>query len=143
MRGIGQYLRLHPDWIVFSAERGQNDPDPGWLEDWQGDGIITRSFDLRLCRAAAARGIPVVSLRHLLVQPYFPTIFPDQQLIAQRIAEHFLERGFRNFGYVGVPDAKGWERLRRRSLLAGHIGLRHRLLIDRKQRLAGEAIEDE
>ena len=34
-------------------------------------------------------------------------------------------------------------RLRRRIPLAGHVALRHRLLDDRPDRLAGDAIEDE
>jgi len=117
LRGIGHYIRLHPDWLIFTSERGQNDPDPAWLATWQGDGIITRSLDLKLCRAAASRGIAVVSLRHLLEKPDFPTIFPDQHLIARRVADHFIERGFRNFAYVGVPDAKGWELLRREAFV--------------------------
>ena len=37
----------------------------------------------------------------------------------------------------------GRERLRRARLLAGHVGLRHRPLLDRPHRLAGHAIEDE
>jgi LacI family transcriptional regulator len=117
LRGIGQYIRLHPHWLIFTSERGQNDPDPAWLAKWDGDGIITRSYDLKLCRAAASRGIAVVSLRHYFEKPDFPTIFPDQQLIGHRIASHFLERGFKNFAYVGVPGFKGWERLRREAFV--------------------------
>jgi LacI family transcriptional regulator len=117
LRGIGHYLRLHPDWLVYTTERSQNDPDPAWLANWEGDGIITRSLDMSLCRTAAARGIPVVSLRHLHDRPFFPTVFADQHLIAQRIADHFLERGFRNFAYGGVPGAKGWEQVRRESFV--------------------------
>jgi LacI family transcriptional regulator len=115
--GISKYNRLHGPWSVYLAERGQDDPDPKWLSTWKGDGIITRARDLSSCRAARDRGIAVVSLRHLLAKPEFPTLFPDQHLIAVRVAEHLLERGFRNFAYIGVPRAKGWERLRRQSFM--------------------------
>jgi LacI family transcriptional regulator len=119
MSGIGRYLRIHPEWLVFTTEeRGRNYPEPPWLTDWQGDGIITHSMnDMRLCRAAAARGIPVVSVRYLNEAPYFPTVFSDQQLTTRRIAEHLLERGFRHFGYVGTANGKGWEQLRRESFV--------------------------
>ena len=115
--GISKYVRLHGPWSVYLAERGQDDPDPAWLSHWKGDGIITRSLDMKLCRTARDRGIAVVSLRHLLANAEFPTFFPDQHLIATRIAEHFFERGFRNFAYVGVSGERGWERLRRESFI--------------------------
>lgn len=72
---------------------------------------------MKNCRLAASRGIAVVSLRHLHPKPDFPTIFPDQKLISERIAEHFLERGFLNFGYVGVPGNRGWEQQRRAAFI--------------------------
>ena len=110
--GIRRYLSLHGPWSIFAQERGQDDGDPSWLARWRGDGIITRGLDPALCRRAQKRGIPVVSLRHLLEQPEFPTVFPDQKLIASRIVEHFLSRGFRHFGYCGVAGGKRWERAR-------------------------------
>ncbi|SUS06580.1 LacI family transcriptional regulator [uncultured Defluviicoccus sp.] len=118
LRGISNYQRLHGAWSIFTTERGQDDPDPAWLSSWQGDGIITRSRDMQGCREAAARGIAVVSLRHVLEKPDFPSLFPDSHLIAQRIVDHFFERGFRNYGYVGVAGNRGWERERRESFLS-------------------------
>jgi LacI family transcriptional regulator len=111
--GISRYLQLHGPWSVFTRERGQDDPDPPWLSTWAGDGIITRSVDLTVCRQAFEKGIPVVSLRHLQEPPQVPTVFPDQGAIGRRVAEHLLDRGFRSFGYCGVADNKGWEKLRR------------------------------
>lgn len=115
--GIAQYLRVHGPWSIYTAERGQDDPEPPWLANWKGDGIITRSLDMKLCRAAAARGIPVVSLRNHVEEPDFPTLFPDQNLIITRIVDHFFERGFQNLAYVGVAGNRGWERLRREAFL--------------------------
>ncbi|MFN0125910.1 MAG: XylR family transcriptional regulator [Verrucomicrobiales bacterium] len=110
--GISRYLALHGPWSIFAQERGQDDDDPPWLARWKGDGIITRSRDFILCRRAHRHGIPVVSVRHLFEQPEFPTVFPDQKLIGERIANHFITRGFRHFGYCGVPGDKLWERRR-------------------------------
>lgn len=115
--GINQYVRLHGPWSIYASERGQNDADPPWLANWEGDGIITRSVDLKNCRRAKARGLAVVSLRHLVDRPDFPTLFPDQEIIARRMADHFLERGFRHFAYVGVEGDRGWELLRRETFV--------------------------
>jgi LacI family transcriptional regulator len=111
--GIGNYMRAHEPWSIYISERGHTDPDPPWLKDWDGDGIITRSVDLKLCRAAKARGIPVVNVRYLFAKPEFPTVFPEQRLIGQRTAAHLIERGFHHFGYVGL-EGKGWEAIRRK-----------------------------
>lgn len=111
--GISRYLKLHGAWSIFTQERGQNDPDPPWLARWDGDGIITRSLDFKQCRRARKRGIPIVSVRHLFDRPEFPTVFPDQAVIGERIARHFISRGFRHFGYCGVAGYKLWERRRR------------------------------
>lgn len=116
--GISRYHKIHGPWSIFTRERSQNEADPPWLKNWQGDGIITRSPDLEVCRRAYGRGIPVVSLRHLQEPAVLPTLFPDQQVIAARVAEHFLERGFRSFGYCGVPDNRGWELDRRKAFAA-------------------------
>lgn len=118
--GISRYLSLHGPWSIFAQERGQDDEDPPWLAGWKGDGIITRSRDLALCRRAQRRGIPVVSVRHLFDQPEFPTVFPDQQLIGERIATHFISRGFKHFGYCGVAGDKQWER-RRHAAFTGRV----------------------
>lgn len=110
--GIGRYLALHGPWSIFTHERGQDDADPSWLARWRGNGIITRSADFTLCRRVHQRGIPVVSLRHLFEAPEFPTVFSDQRVIGARVAEHFITRGFRHFGYCGVAGNKLWERRR-------------------------------
>ncbi|SDT98814.1 LacI family transcriptional regulator [Verrucomicrobium sp. GAS474] len=115
--GISTYARLHGGWSIYAVERGQNDPDPGWLANWKGDGIITRSFDLKLCRRAQKRGIPVVSLRHLVPKPEFPSFFPDQVAIANRVARHFIERGVRRFAYMTIPGDRGWEEIRRAAFV--------------------------
>ena len=119
--GIGRYVALHEPWSIFTNERGQNDADPKWLKNWKGDGIITRSADFELCRRARRHGIPVVSLRHLFEKPEFPSIFPDQRLIGERVAGHFISRGFRHFGYCGVMGNKLWER-QRLAAFADSIG---------------------
>ncbi|MDB6154040.1 MAG: LacI family transcriptional regulator, partial [Chthoniobacteraceae bacterium] len=116
--GVSRYLTLHGPWSIFTHERGQNDPDPPWLARWNGDGIITRSHDLKLCRRARKRGIPVVSLRHLFEPAEFPSVFPDQQLIGERVAAHFISRGFRHFGYCGVAGQKEWERRRHAAFIS-------------------------
>jgi len=116
--GISRYHKIHGPWSIFTRERGQDEADPPWLKNWQGDGIITRSLDLAICQQASRRGIPVFSLRHLQEPALFPTVFPDQKVIAERVAEHLLERGFRSFGYCGVPDNRGWELARREAFAA-------------------------
>ncbi len=42
LRGVIAYVREHPNWSIYLAEHGRGDKPPGWLADWDGDGILAR-----------------------------------------------------------------------------------------------------
>ena len=42
LRGIIRYQREHGPWSIYFQPRGINDPAPGWLRNWKGDGILAR-----------------------------------------------------------------------------------------------------
>jgi LacI family transcriptional regulator len=71
---------------------------------WQGDGIIARVGNLRMARSLAARRIPVVNVSaiHIPGAPDFPRVNTDVADTAKIAAQYFWERGFRNYGYLGL-----------------------------------------
>ncbi|MEZ5301094.1 MAG: DNA-binding transcriptional regulator [Verrucomicrobiales bacterium] len=118
--GIGRYLQAHGPWSVFLDEREESDREPRWLDDWDGDGIITRSADPSGSRLARQRGIPAVNLsyhRDLDPDLPMPCINCDHPRTGAMVAEYFARRGFRRFAYCHVRGAT-WSEDRRDAFIA-------------------------
>jgi LacI family transcriptional regulator len=73
---------------------------------WAGDGIIG-TYDVnptRLRRLLDRAGCPAVGVGMDLQSIGVPSVLVDNQVVGQLAAEHFLERGFRNFAlYSAAP----------------------------------------
>lgn len=98
--GIGLYARTHGRWRFMSATPGAlNLP---YTDNFDGDAAIvslSESFDLDALRK---RGIPAVNISGRLIDMPLPSVITDDVAIGRMAADHFLNRGFRHFGYSGV-----------------------------------------
>ncbi len=103
LHGVARYTHEHARWTVYFEPHALDEPPPKWLKSWKGDGILARVGDHRMARAVTAVGVPVVEMRRMLTLPGIPAIGPDHQAVARLAAGHLLERGFRNFGFCGLP----------------------------------------
>ncbi len=101
IRGIISYARKHGPWRLWIDDRGQNEPmhlPPGWV----GDGIIARVSSHAIAKHIAAMGVPVVNISGIELRGVdFPRVTTDVHAAAKLAAKHFLDRGFRHFGYCG------------------------------------------
>lgn len=116
LEGIGEYLRPRRGWSIFLQERSIQDPLPGWLRSWSGEGVITRIKDGPHAREMLELGIPVVDVRYQEPDLGLPAIHADQNAAGRLAALHFLERGFRSFAYYG-PEPFNWSEHRRRGFV--------------------------
>jgi LacI family transcriptional regulator len=105
LHGIAEYIRLHGPWSVYLAELGLGDAPPGWLDGWQGDGVIARIENRTIARAVCALGVPAVDLRGLLPDLGIPVIATDDEAVSRLAFGHFVERGYRNFAFCGFVGA--------------------------------------
>ena len=105
LAGIHRHMREHEPWTIFLQEHGRGAPPLQPLARWQGDGVIARieteavagTLDTLRCRQPLA--IVDVSAGRLLDDvPYVET---DDAAIARLAAEHFVERDFRHFAFLG------------------------------------------
>src|SRR6185436_3088642 len=103
--GIARYVRDHNPWAVFLQERSLADLSPGWLHNWEGDGIIARVENRPMAQAIRRLRLPSVDLRFLLPELDMPSVRTDDSAIARLASEHLLERGFRYFGFCGFDGA--------------------------------------
>jgi LacI family transcriptional regulator len=110
LRGIGRYVRACGPWSIYIEERGVEDPAPGWLKTWGGDGIIARIRDKAMARALLATRLPVVDVRQQVANPRISSVYCDDTAIGRLAVAHFVERGFRHFAYCGRPAVPWSER---------------------------------
>ena len=103
IRGVAEYVRQHGPWSIYFTPHGQHDPLPAWLRKWRGDGILARVESPRTAKILLAARLPMIDLSGRL--PHFrDSMFGiDNRCVAQMALDHLRERGFRHYGFYGVP----------------------------------------
>ncbi len=99
-RGIVKYAAEHHWHLVADMAR-----TPAVPFGWQGDGIITSLYHSRegLTQLVDAADCPVVELTASDSQKReIKHVMQDNIAIGRLAAEHFLERGFQNFAWIGI-----------------------------------------
>ena len=102
IHGIVQYGQVHGRWQFWIEPHGRHEhlrPPPGW----SGEGIIARVSTPLMARELRAQRVPVVNISGIrLREQAFPVVTTDHVAAGRLAAEHFLDRGFRHFGYCGI-----------------------------------------
>jgi LacI family transcriptional regulator len=124
LKGIAHFERTHHLWTAFHDDQAVSEVDPRWIRNKRWHGVISRHTTPELVAACAELRIPLVDLNDVDAYPGVPKIRPDNVGIGHIGAEHFIERGFQNFGFVGYSDMI-WSNERRSGYmeavrLAGH-----------------------
>lgn len=109
MQGIGQFVSganrddQHVNWRVYrSAPSTRVLP---LMKRWKPHGVIAHVADIELARALSRIRPPVVNTTSTVSEWTGPLVEVDHDEIGRLAAEHFLSRGFRNFGYLGSKSA--------------------------------------
>jgi len=97
VRGIRRYVAEQGPWSLYLEPRDLRSSFPGWLQKWPGDGILARTVDANLLRELKATKLPVIELRTTVLKHPFPYVGMDNLIVGERVARHFLDRGFRRF----------------------------------------------
>ncbi len=103
LRGIARWSHLHGSWSFF-VEPGTIRTVVPRLREWGCEGIVARVVNDRVAGRIAALGVPAVVLAY--------TAGPGQVRLGtgppfgegRLAAEHFLDRGFRNFAFCGYAE---------------------------------------
>jgi LacI family transcriptional regulator len=111
LAGVGRFARLHGQWSTFVDERGLSDPIPDWVESGDFDGIIVRASQRETLEHVIGFGIPTICLGE--ENPISSiSVMNDDEACAELAAQHLLERGFANFGFLGHRGVN-WSDVRR------------------------------
>lgn len=97
LAGIRSYVAAHGPWSTYLELRALDSSLPTWLKNWDGDGILTRTFSEETSRLVSATGLPAVELRSTHFAGDRPFVGCNNADIGRMVAEHLYERGFRHF----------------------------------------------
>jgi LacI family transcriptional regulator len=101
-RGIERYAQEHSWFLSANLAREKVIP---W--GWEGDGILAwlGAWD-ELAEFVERENKPTVDFSFRRPHLHFPRVLEDHAHAAQLVADHFLSRGFLNFGFYS--DAANW-----------------------------------
>ena len=101
IRGVVDYARDHGPWHLRIEPRGRTE----YLSlppDWSGDGVIARITTERMHHTLRKLQVPIVNISAIEIEDCeFPRVTSDYPASATLMAEHFIDRGFQHFAYVG------------------------------------------
>ena len=103
LRGIRDYEKVNKSWSIFLSEHSRGNPDPYWLRNWKGDGIIARIENEIVASAIKISGLPVVDVSASRKIPNLLWVETNDKAIAELAAEHLVHCGLKNFAYCGDP----------------------------------------
>ena len=103
LRGIARYVETYGRWSLYIDPESAGTYSENWLRDWKGDGILAYIETSDLARRFLRSGIPTVELFGHRIDLRIPQVCSDDEAIGRRAAEHFLERQFRRFAFIGYP----------------------------------------
>lgn len=141
LAGITRYVREQGPWALYLEPRGLEAELPGWLEHWQGDGIIARIQNPAMAARIRATGIPAVDVLGEVRDSGIPLVHVDDRGIALLAAAHLQERRFRSLAFVGI-EGRIWSEARRDAFLSRCQGLEPRVFVFPSRPLAWEVLED-
>ncbi|MEI6241424.1 MAG: DNA-binding transcriptional regulator [Planctomycetia bacterium] len=102
IRGISTFANHHGPWLLEVEPDGERRLLP---RGWKGDGIIARLSTPRVAQALLDTGVPLVNVSSIAIAgraAAVPRVSNDVAACGSIAARHLLERGFRNFAYVGL-----------------------------------------
>lgn len=113
LTGVARYVHEHDPWQIYLKPAGVDGSLADWLHNWQGDGIIAAVWSPE-AGAVADMGLPIVDVVGILHQAHMPLVHANDHAIGRMGAEHLLERGFTEFGFIEYNDEDAlWSQNRR------------------------------
>ncbi len=104
LRGIGEYMRRQGPWSVYHRSGELPKSLPKHFRHWKPQGIIAQLEDPGFRRQVIRMNVPTVDLFTLHQCRRIPRIGVDNVAVARLVADHFLERGHKNFAFCGFEN---------------------------------------
>lgn len=110
IQGVSHFVMEHHDWDIMFQDRSMCERFPGFLSDWNGDGIIARTGNEKAFRQLQRLNIPIVEI-YGDGKKLMPHVQCDEPGSCRLVADHFHERAFTNFAFFSLGH-NWWSRQR-------------------------------
>jgi len=112
LSGIIAFEQRYSAWSIYLPEHQRRGVIPlERLKDWKVDGILARIETDKIAELVQSLDVPTVDLSAARLSEGIPWVETDNRAIAEFAANHLLERGFTNFGFLGEAGFN-WSRWR-------------------------------
>ena len=102
LRGVQAFAATRESWIFRDAAPSLSVVDA--VREWAPSGIVAHLFDPAVAEALRQLGKPIVNVTSTLDLD-LPLVEIDHNAVGRTAADHFIQAGFRNFGYFGSETA--------------------------------------
>jgi len=119
LEGVARYIKEHEDWGLYLKPLLADHNLQDWLDGWDGDGVITNAKGSAAGPVTVPQGISLVYCGGQAQSGHMPLVVADSHSIGSTGAQHLLERGFRQYGFVRYADTE-WGR-DRCAAFDGHV----------------------
>jgi len=102
IKGISAFAHQHGPWLLQVEPEGERCLLPS---GWRGDGVIARLSTPKTAESLLRAGVPIVNVSSIALTGRaagVPRVCSDVAAGGTLAARHFLDRGFKHFGYVGL-----------------------------------------
>jgi len=122
--GVQAFARAQKRWYVrwFGSPAAPSTKLLQAIAQWKPHGLLMTPESAAQVRSVRRLGIPLVFITSWEWRPAVPRVDSDDVAVGEVAAEHFIERGFRHVGYLGLDKPASRRReegLRRRAEAAG------------------------
>jgi LacI family transcriptional regulator len=102
LRGVKSFAVERPDWTFTPIAPEKR--SIGLARSLRCDGYLAHVFSRPIAEALLGFGKPVVNVSGVLPELPVSRVVVDHAEVGRQAARHLLERGVRQFGYVGYPE---------------------------------------
>lgn len=102
LRGVKEFAESRPEWTIISIPPDLAAHDI--LAPLKPAGLIAHLGDERIAQAVLGLGRPFVNVSAALRNPPAPRVGVADRACGRLAAEHFLDRAFRHFAFIGRSD---------------------------------------
>ena len=125
LRGIFEYVRLYGPWGLNIVTGGIGEQKLPNFRFWKGSGVIANVYSREMAQAIAAASLPTVifDLNDEWQEAWYTMshacqVQCDSTATGRLAADHFIQKGFASFAFVGEISGLNWSRWRKESFVS-------------------------